>query len=371
MVKQKKINVLVVTWGGASNFGTVLQGFALVTKLCQLGYHVNFYSKYSHNKITFKKIVKDLLALCGFSRFKNDAAWKYKLVEKFRKTYHHEVFLRNPIKRRVFLKKIDVFVTGSDQIWNTYFRYDPFFFLDFAGNSKRIAYSSSIGTNSVKEEYKEKVKGHLMKFQHIGVRESEAVKVLSELTKRTDITHVLDPVYLLEAKEWQKYIELAPYAHKKLPKKYIMCYFVGNQEYYHKQLEEVKEKYGINEVINVTSHYKPRFIHPGSILYNESHPFDFLYFIKNAAVVCTDSFHAMSLSLILSSDFVLLKRFSEKDKESQSSRTQEILNKFNVQYKQYSANNNWSAPIDYNKVQIKLSQERLKSISFLKESVEN
>ena len=52
------------------------------------------------------------------------------------------------------LSEVDVFMTGSDQIWNCCHRFDSFMFLDFVGGGKRVAYASSIGTNCVPENMK-------------------------------------------------------------------------------------------------------------------------------------------------------------------------------------------------------------------------
>lgn len=363
--------IAVVTWGGLNNFGTVLQGFSLVTAIERLGYKVYFYSKYQKKNKTIKKTIKRLLTYLGFKRFKDKQSYKYDIVNAFRRQYHHEILCKNSKEKQDFIKSIDVFVTGSDQIWNTYFRYDPFFFWDFAGNRKRIAYSSSIGTNSVKEEYKDAVRAHLMKFAHIGVRELEGVRALEELTGRNDIKHVLDPVYLLSAKDWKEYSSIAPYTKKKLPSKYLVCYFVGNNEIYHTQLEDVKKKYGIDKVINITAHYEPKFLHPNSELYNEAHPFDFVYLIQHSTLVCTDSFHAMSLSIILSKDFVLFQRFTDTDKVSQNSRVLEILEHFKLRERLYDMKSkNWVGKINYQGVQSLLENDRITCLNYLKKSIE-
>lgn len=368
----RKKRICVVTWGGSNNYGTVLQGLALVQTIKTMGYEVFFYSKYQKFKRSYRYYIKKFLIYIGFKCLEDDVTKKYKLIDEFRKRYHNEVSFKNQKDLQKFINTIDVFVTGSDQIWNTYFRYDPFYFLDFVGNHKRIAYSSSIGTDSVKEEYKSVVRSHLMKFAHIGVREGEAVKVLSQLTGRFDIKHVLDPVYLVTAEQWSFYANQAPNAKKFITGKYIMCYFVGSHEEYHKQLEVVKAAYGIDTVINVSAHYYPHFLHSGTVLYNEGHPFDFIYFIKYASVICTDSFHAISFSLILSKDFVLFKRFADNDKASQNSRVFEILNHFGVAYKLFSnKDQKWQKRIDYNNVQKTLDRDRKECLDFLKNSIEN
>lgn len=53
-------------------------------------------------------------------------------------------------------------------------------------------------------------------------------------------------------------------------------------------------------------------------------PVEFLNLIKNAEIVCTDSFHGMVFSLIFNKKFSVLRRFSENDSKSQNSRIENL-----------------------------------------------
>lgn len=144
------------------------------------------------------------------------------------------------------INNTDVFITGNDQIWNVKHKFDPFMFLNFAKDKKRIAYVSSIGISYIPQEYKSIVKELLSKFSHIGVRERVAVDALSNLLERNDVVQVLDPTFLLTAYEW-KVITRNIHYEIKIPDKFILCYFIGNNIEYVNQLNDVKEKTGIKK----------------------------------------------------------------------------------------------------------------------------
>ena len=54
-------------------------------------------------------------------------------------------------------------------------------------------------------------------------------------------------------------------------------------------------------------------------------PVDFVSAIKNASFVCTDSFHATVFAILFHKPFICYKRFSEKEKFSQNSRIENLL----------------------------------------------
>ena len=177
-----KKNLVIVTWLGSGNFGTSLQSFALHEYLKDRGYNVSILSSLpsTNGFVFYIKIFLRKLGL-SFLRYK----WNQRKVslrgKKFaefnRKEYNYPVldtlFLRNR-----FYKTTDVFLSGSDQIWNTYYQFNPNMFLGFVHGNRKVAYASSIGTQNIKPEYRENVKNLLQDFYRIGVREKTAVPIL-------------------------------------------------------------------------------------------------------------------------------------------------------------------------------------------------
>ena len=59
-------------------------------------------------------------------------------------------------------------------------------------------------------------------------------------------------------------------------------------------------------------------------------PKEFIWLIKNANIVCTDSFHATVFSIQYRKEFYVLKRFDDNSKTSQNGRLYEILDTYQL-----------------------------------------
>lgn len=359
---------------GAGNYGTSLQSYALLKVLDNLGYKVRFlYKLPTHYDIkTYIKNILEFLHLFGVVRkiIHPHRSLRQKKLEKFYASNYNEVNIYTKSQEKKLVKNTDCFVTGSDQIWNTYYCFSPVFFLTFVENKKRVAYASSIGTNNVKEEYREEVKRQLLKFSHIGVREQEAVYVLSSLTGRTDIRQVLDPTFLLEPREWKSLTKEARYEGK-LPENYILCYLIGNNSWYKDQLVDVREKLGIKDLVILPAMENLDFTCDGAVVYSNASPAEFVDLLQNSKFVCTDSFHATALCINNSIPFVEFIRFRDDDKKSQNSRIYDVLEHFDLMNRIYKNDSmEWAKNIDYQPIQEILNQDRQQSLSYLVNSIE-
>lgn len=368
--------ITLVTWLGNGNYGTSLQSFALHKKLQELGYNVSFLKEYSKN-FSFKDKIKNFLDLLGiqvnnvkyiilFKRF----SLKEKKLNKFIKSNYNLKSVYNLKQKDRLIKYTDVFLTGSDQIWNTINNFNKVFFLDFAENKKRIAYASSMGIYDFPEEHKKEVKILLSKFTHIGVRERTAVLSISNLLNRNDIQQVLDPTFLIDANEWSDICREAKFEFE-IPPKYILCYLIGNNAKYKEDLINVCNTLGIKNLIIIPSAENKNFEIDGAYIYKNAGPLEFVKLIKEASFICTDSFHAIAISINLQKDFVAFKRFNDTDKSSQNSRIYDILNQYKLNSRIYDNNNQWNTTINYKPITKLLDEDRRKSINFLINSIEN
>lgn len=371
--RQMKKNISIVTWLGYGNYGTSLQSFSLHQKLKDLGYNVNILSEYSYTgNLSFSMRLSNLLRQIKFNtRWYYLQSPKLRKLHKFQKEKYNRKFILTGRQFENLLNRTDVFVTGSDQIWNTEHQYSPFMFLDFARNVKRVAYASSIGTNNIPEKYKEKVKNHLEKFSHIGVRENTAVGILSALLKRNDICQVADPTFLLTADDWDRVSQEASFE-KKMPSDYILCYFIGNRPEYAEYLNNIRHKYGIDNVLLIPSKETPNIRLDNVVTYDYAGPREFVRLIKDSSLVCTDSFHAIALSMNLSKDFVVFKRFADSDSSSQNSRIYDLLNEFGLSSRMYT--NDVYERLDdirYKEIQKAIDEKRKESLKFLINAIEH
>lgn len=375
MTKNNQMNkkkIAIVTWRGTYNYGTSLQSFALQYKLKKMGYDV-YYLKHIPKNLSlitlFKQKIKQFSQL--FVDEEHNKTVKQKKSIRFHKLFSKTIEIASNSHYNKLLHDIDVFISGSDQIWNTHYRYDPFFFLDFAKGKKKISYASSIGAQNVKAEYSERVRKHLLEYSHIGVREQSAVDVLRKLTGRKDITPVLDPTLLLDHSDWNDVIEKAN-IEIELPAKYILCYFIGKNEHYRTQLEDIKTILGINDVVIIPATENKDFKIEGSLLYLDAGPMEFVKLIHNATYICTDSFHATALSINFNKPFVEFLRFSEISEHSQNSRIFDILSMFKLENRIYElSDGKWNTPFNYTNTNQILENQRQRSTEFLIESIEN
>ena len=365
----------IVTWLGGGNYGTTLQSFALHEKLRQMGYAVYYIGSYNHAGF-FKGMVRCILRWSGFQRVRYRMNLKksmgvkgVKLFRFIKRNYN----IKTPSCDYTFNKLIrdtDVFVTGSDQIWNVAFRFNPFMFLDFAKGKRKVAYASSIGLSDIPDEYREQVRTYLSDFSWIGVREKTAVDVLSRLLLRGDILQVLDPTFLLLPDNWIKLCNKAEYE-EKIPDDYILLYLIGCNNRYVEQVNEVIRKTGIHTVVVVPSVENPQMRIDGAIVYGNAGPIEFVDLIRRASLVCTDSFHATALSINLSKDFVTFLRFKDADGLSQNSRIYDILKHYGLLARLYEGDSaSWWKPVDYSIVQKQLDMDREQSLSYLTHAID-
>lgn len=371
---KKMKNVTVVTWKGGENFGTSLQGFALCEVLSHHGYRVrllpDLLSRYG-----VKEYAKYMLSFLGVEQLRN---WLMRSREpRFlkRMRWEHRVYplvkLMTQGQEDRLVKSTDCFITGSDQIWNTYHHFMPMQFLHFAKDKKRIAYASSIGTNDIKAEYREQVAKWWKKFAHIGVREQRAVEIVQEMTGRTDVRQVLDPTLLMTADEWRR-LAADAYYEVLLPKKYIFCYLVGANVRYAEQLRDVQQKLGIKDIVIVPACENPDFSIEGATVYRMATAVEFVDLLSRAEFVCTDSFHATAFCLNLQKPFVEFMRFKDDDVRSQNSRIHDILGRYGLENRIYGGGRlDWTKPIDFDKAARKLEDDRQMSLKFLIDSIES
>lgn len=367
-------DIKIVTWTGNGNFGTTLQAYALHEKLRLMGYQVSILNQLTTTH-TLKNFAKYILSHTGILTHKYKISektpeWEKKLL-KFKNEHLNQTSTHIDFESEKMIADTDVFITGSDQIWNTWFSFNTFYFLNFANGKKRVAYASSMGTADFPEEHKPIIKKLLLEFNNIGVREAAAVSAIQRLTGRTDVKKVLDPTFLLTADDWTRMtngneIEI------ELPDNYILCYLIGNNSWYKEQIQAVKTVYDIQKVIIIPAIENKDINIPEAIVYSDAGPKEFVRLIEQSSLVCTDSFHATALSINLKKDFVEFMRFKDKDEKSQNSRIYNVLERYGLMYKIYDSNNNdWSKKIDYTTINKILEDDRKRSLEFLINSIES
>lgn len=365
------------------NYGACLQAFALQQFLKKLNIEseiIPFIPKSNKIKDNFFKRKFKSLQMGGLRNvvksfiIRSNAKNNIKRGKYFDTFIEQKLVFNNNINPLVELYKqkideYDAYICGSDQIWNPLIYGDknqPEYFLDYAPEGKkRIAYVPSIGVSKLPDSCKDEMKQLLLKMTHISIREADGAKIINELTGK-NVPVLLDPTLLLTAEEWSGFV-----ANYLIEKPYILCYLFGDLPYINKFVQYLKKETGYKIV---TMPYHPREMVGNKKVVWDAGPLEFVGLIKNAALVCTDSFHATAFSINQKTPFYSLARFNSNDKNSQNSRIYNILSKFNLQDRLITPNQNFPgktdfSKIDFSKIEKILNEERKKSFNYLAEAL--
>ena len=362
-----RLKIGIVTWFNSGNFGTILQAIGLYDYLskdndcyfmeyCDTNKITNaplFETFFYKAKLIIKWIFFDTVL---FIIRRGNIKKGYKIAKLFRKYKKCSTLLAMICNK---LRGFDCFITGSDQIWNPYYL-SEFYLLSFVPASiPRLSYSSSIGIESIPTGLEEIYQRNLSKFKNIAVREKVAENLLKTLLKRNDVRTVLDPVFLLSAKEWKEKFFI-----QQREENYIFCYFIGNTIDNSDAIAHIKDMTKIKRIICVPSEEYQ------NIQLSEKDETagveDFISYIVNAALVCTDSFHATAFSLIFNKQFIVFKRFFDNDKKSQNSRLLDMLSEYGLSKRMYRENFCYES-IDYDFVNPLLEKNIADSKSYLRQ----
>ncbi|WP_157153313.1 polysaccharide pyruvyl transferase family protein [Brachyspira murdochii] len=338
-----KSDVGIVGFNGSTNYGSILNTYSVYKILESLGYITTLIS-YLPGFITPKFYYNKKFHDRYFSYTK-----RYKNID--------EMYELN--------KYIDIFVSGSDQI----FRYtaenwdrgdivdiDNIFYLSFVQpNKKLISFASSFGHNVYEGNFYNKIftKYCLNRFDHLSVREESGQQICKNIFNiNTEL--IIEPVFFLDRKEFDNIILDSNLNHKGK----LAYYILDPSPEKDKSLQYIAKKLNL-EIIDA-----------GSKFQNEVE--DFLYIMKNADFIFTDSFHGTCFASIFRKNFI-----SIKNKNRGESRYF-IFDKFGINNHIICNLNEIKEdinlllqPINYSTMDRIIHQEREKAILWLKKSLES
>lgn len=355
----------VVTWNGSYNYGTNLQAFALCKYLESCGHQVDMLipSVPDAPALISGIVSKDRLiqlrcfilrVLLLFGLKKKDTRLKQYLVIRKYIVENFCYIIWNEISDKE-KKSYDMIIAGSDQIWNPNVL-QTFYLLDFVPSKvKKYSYASSLGVKSLDRDTEIVFKKYLSSFSKLSVREKLGAELLAKCVNK-HVSVVPDPTFLLTKAQWTKVMK--PFSVKR---PYALCYFVGDSKDNWKIAIDKVKRQG-HHVVAIRS-LEAKYI-PSQIKMVEGiGPFEFLYLIKSAEIVYTDSFHAMVFSILFNTKFCSFIRFANNDLKSQNCRIYDLLNKFDLQS---DMNKNLENTIfNWNTINEKIAGERNIGVNYL------
>lgn len=199
----------------------------------------------------------------------------------------------------------DAFITGSDQVWNLKWQ-SPAFFLEFADvDKKKIAYAASAGASEFDDLQKAYLKRVLPKYDAISVRESDLVGTYQDIAG-VKAEFVLDPVLLLAADEWDNVA-----SERLIEDKYLLCFFYDPTEKPYELAKKYAAQHGLKiATVSYALGDKKMKIEDsfGDYKLGQASPKDFISLIKYAECVFTDSFHCNAFSILYNRPFFTFGR---------------------------------------------------------------
>lgn len=307
------MKVKTITCHNVYNVGASLQAYALTAYLAGLGHevqivdyapeylrHYRLWSKVS-NPAYDKPVIRQLYNLAKLpGRLKARRSLRKKRFDCFTREHlpltrtHYSSYgelLRDP-------PEADVFLAGSDQIWNSFFPNgrDPAFYLQFAPErAVRASYAASFAVPRLEEQYREQTARWITGLDYVAVREFSGLQILEDMGIR-DGVHVVDPVFLLGAEQWDRLCPAVDFGEP-----YVLVYdFDRNSELRRIAMELAAERnwkiYSIQEL-----DYSDRSFWNGG-------PIEFVQLVRGAEFVLSNSFHATAFSLIYRRPYLTVDR---------------------------------------------------------------
>lgn len=352
------MKIALITIWHCCNYGAEMQTYATVKALTQLGHQVELidFRLTDQNHKPFKVRMADLASLVTPSYYKFSSFWEeYLPVKKLRYRSLDELRSNPP--------KADLYMVGSDQVWNESITKDKAaaFFLDFGPeNVKRASFSSSFGVNvwNGQPQLTNIAQKRFAGYCGISCREKTGLKILKDTFGITQAYNTLDPTLL-----FNDYSEILGSV---VENDTLVYYPLRNGN---TSLETVSNQ--LAEKLKLTlENANPYKMIPGtsSLVWNRNSIKQWMQTIAGARLVVTPSFHGVAFSILFHRQFVVLNLA----KHGRQSRLLDLLDELGVGDRYYESidallNSDFiNYPIDYNLVDSKLQSLRDRSWSYIK-----
>lgn len=376
------MKVGIITFHFAHNQGAVLQCYALQSVLKKMGHDVkviNYCPSYHTIRYCWKKN-PFAMAYYSFKKLKNNSMITrlHQMARSFAKGIYFTLFQTFKVREKNFTAfvnknlslsekyktlrslrknspKYDVYISGSDQLWNPDLvdgTFDPAYFMDFGNDRvKRITYAVSLKEKYTVEE-KKKLQELCSTIDAISLREKN--NAMDEILNG-QYTVCIDPTLLLNCEDYSDVI-----APKSIDEPYIFVYGFETSSNLVEAVRAISNELGIR-VINGS----PERIKLNNVenLYDYG-PDEFLNYIKNAQFVVTNSFHGTAFSIIYNKQFVTVAH------STRGRRMIDLLEKLGLSGRLWqNCECDWRSQIDYTDVNKKRVPLKEKSLDYLRENL--
>lgn len=373
------MKLAIITQALRTNYGGILQNYALQTVLKRKGHSVVTLQKNQKMQVLYPRYLLTII-----KRIILKIVGSYRQPIFYEKKYNHDFsivtkntmdFVDKYISLKVFNclqneineTDFDGYVVGSDQVWRPAYNNLEDTFLSFTRGwkVKRYAYAASFGTDQWELTPEQTVTcAELLKnFDFITFREFSGVNLCSQHFK-SQSDHVLDPTMLLDRSDYnlliqegdthksegQLFVHLLDKTDDKLKlvdkiskEKQWDCFSVNSEEDEHNLLAPVSKR-----------------IQPSVQQWLRS--------FQEAQFVITDSFHATVFSIIFNKPFIV---YANKDRGL--ARFTSLLEMFGIKNRIVTSSNEYSqlkiCNIDYDEVNTIIHNWQIKSMSYIEKII--
>lgn len=371
-----KIGIITIHYG--INFGSALQTYALSNCILDMfdaqveviNYIPKRYTKME--RYFFSEIENNFFIslIKIFGKFPNKVFQEYIFSRFYKKNINLGKKLYNIKQLEKYYRNYDVLITGSDQVWNSYYNcgVDSAYFLSFGNDKQRkIAFAASAGNNTFLKDELKVIKKYLTKIDAISIRESSLLDTFQKMGFNKSI-HVLDPIFLLSKERWRNKI-----GERLIKDEYVLIYALDRQETcaikYAKYIADI-----LNCKIAIVSYGHLWTTYDG-VDYQLKHksPIEFVNYLYYSRFVITNSFHGISFSINLNKQFLSIERLKF------NTRLNDLLEYFDVKDRQITinfddnivkVNNIVKKDVNYSDINLKLESSRDISKGFLYEYIQ-
>lgn len=293
-----------------------------------------------------------------------DAYWKQMCQkrEKYQDFLHAHCGIHTPMLYSLENTDYDYYCVGSDQVWNVALREnaDMQYFLPHIPEEKiRFAYAASVGRD-ISEGEMDVFRKYLPNFDFISLREVRPLETVRDCSGKDPVC-VLDPSLLIEK---ESYEELTA-DQKQEEEPFIFFFWYPCGEAPHASIATVNRMAGMLgcKVIHTVLDVPDSVFVAGSKNVFYCGVEEFLWYMKHAKAVVTNSFHGAALSLQFEKLFYLV------GPNVYNVRLQEFVKKFQLEQvvlRGYVSEGDLRSDRDYEKVRKILENERASSMDYLR-----
>lgn len=292
------MKVGILTYHSVFNCGAILQSFALKKVLEDNGHEVCFIN-YIHNiKWNLRDFIgrpSKLVRIYKIFRYGYFNSFNDILTNFTRRYRSLESLRKNP-------PLCDVYIVGSDQVWNWNFYFNDdeahIFHLDFGDNSiKRISYAASLGDSELPKDKVSLLSNMIKRLDIVSVREKSSADKIHKYIPKCKIVVNEDPTSMLTKEEYISSFRLRRVQNKRMLITYLLHGINDEQESF---IDAFVKEEGLDHVNLITPEY-------GCLSFKNTKivkPIAWLNYLFSSDYIISNSFHGIMFAILFNKKFL-------------------------------------------------------------------